>query len=92
MSIRMNSLERLAHNMVMEGVRTDTFEVIYNGKRLSCVFILNENNSTLYLTTHGVVNITVSFDLDEHFRVPPYINSYDDYNLLAEYSIIVRTT
>lgn len=80
----MENLKQLYNNMNQLCVDTEIFAIEHNHKGLSCIFIIQDYGSTLFLTTLERDPRTFSVDIPSDFSAPNHIDS-EVYPILAQY-------
>lgn len=61
----------------------EKFDVHYNKRVFKCLFIADDLEKTLFLSTTGKKSFVISFSIDNNFECTPYINEH--YNELCDY-------
>lgn len=80
----MRNLQSLHNRLINEGLDSDVFNIQYNRRPLSCVYLIRDYANLLYLTTLGEIPYTIEFRIPDDFSAPKYIDG-EDYRAIASY-------
>lgn len=81
---KLENLKALHRDMVFKKERVATFTVDINKHPFSCIFLLEDDSRSLFLTTLGLEPHTIEVEINSYFDVPNQLKR-EDYDALLVY-------